>query len=319
MAGRNKLTALVLGSGGARGLAHIGVIKAFEENDIPVDMVTGTSIGALVGGLYAAGKDAASMERIVQSFDKIKVARFFMPKFFGSTFMDNSRIVDFIKEITGDIKIEDMKIPFAAVATDLITGEEVVFNRGWLSDAIIASIAIPTIFQPVHIGGRYLIDGGLSNPLPISTALEMNATKIIAVNVAPNPHRITAKLKNRKIKEISSLIKELPGMFTSLLNDYKWLSSGSNDEVKASHPREIQIKPPTLTRVLLQSISISTNNLMLQHLRYARPDVLIEPKIEEYDMLEFYKGQRIIKCGYDEAVSSVSLIKNEIFNTAFER
>jgi predicted acylesterase/phospholipase RssA len=146
----------------------------------------------------------------------------------------------------------------------------------------------------------------------------MNANKIIAVNVAPNPHRITAKLKNRKIREISSLIKELPAMFNSLLNDYKWLSS-SNDEVKASSPRETQIKPPTLTRVLLQSISISTNNLMLQHLRYARPDVLIEPKIEEFDMLEFYKGPRIIKYGYDEAVNSLPLIKNEIAHSASDK
>ncbi|MBI2417920.1 MAG: patatin-like phospholipase family protein [Ignavibacteriales bacterium] len=170
--------ALVLGSGGARGLAHIGVLKALHENEVPVHLVTGTSMGALIGGLYASGVDVAAMEKIVHEVDKLMVARIFIPKLFSPGFIDNKRIISFIKELAGDINIEDMPVPFSAVATDFITGEEVIFNKGPLVEAIMASIAIPTVLQPVFIKGRCLIDGGLNNPLPVSVAKCMGKSRI---------------------------------------------------------------------------------------------------------------------------------------------
>ncbi len=305
---KHKRTALVLGSGGARGLAHIGVIKALEENYVPIDIITGTSIGAFIGGLYASGVSIKEMEKIVAEVDKVFVAKILVPKLFAPGLINNKRVVEFIKGMVGDIKIENLKIPFASVATDLITGEEVVFNKGSLADAIMASTAIPTIFQPVKLNNRYLLDGGLSNPLPISVALEMKAQKIIVVNVSPNPKRITGKIKKRKTEEFKSLIKTLPEMFSNMLNNNLRLSARIVNTTKKMDLDETEVYSPTLLNVFLQSIAISTNNLIEQRLLHSKPDVLILPKIEDYDMLEFYKGTEIIKRGYDEAIKSLPKI-----------
>jgi len=307
---RKKQIALVLGGGGARGLAHVGVIKAIEENHIPIDIITGTSIGAMVGGFYAAGVDVKSMEKIVSDVDKMMVAKILMPKFFGPGFIDNKKVKDFIKSFVGDVKIEDLEISFAAVATDFITGEEVVFRKGLLVDAIMASVAIPAVFQPVFHGNRYLLDGGLSNPLPVSVALGMKANTVIAVNVSPNPRRVTKKIKIKKTEEAKLLIKRLPSMFSNLLFENKDVPSKDKFASKITDAAKTQSYSPTLTRVFLQSISISTNNLITQQLRNAKPNILISPKVENFDMLEFYKGSEIIKCGYDAAHKAMPGIKS---------
>ena len=298
---KKKKIGLALGSGGARGLAHIGVIKALEEKNIPIDIISGTSIGALVGGLYSAGIDVKTMEKIVSNVDKMMVAKIMVPKLFAAGFVDNKRVIEFIKNLVGDVKIENLKIPFACVATDLITGEEVLFKKGSLVDAIMASNAIPTIFQPVFLNNRYLLDGGLCNPLPISIAKEMGANRIIAVNVSPNPKRITQKIKTRKTKEVAKLIKKLSLIFVSFISDGKNVFSSKELLLKIDESIDSELNSPTLMNVFLQSISISTNNLIIQHLRYAKPDLLISPEVENYDMLEFYKGLEIIKCGYNAA------------------
>jgi NTE family protein len=305
-----KQTALVLGTGGARGLAHIGVIKALEENKIPIDIITGTSIGAFIGGLYASGMDVAAMEKIVDGTSKMMVAKIFRPKLFAPGFVGNESVMKFIKSLVGNVKIENLDIPFAASATDLITGEEVVFTKGSLADAIMASIAIPTVFQPVNLGGRYLLDGGLCNPLPISIALELKARNVIAVNVSPNPKRITEKIKKTKTNEIKSLAKKLPNYLSALMNENIQQLLGISNKTEEKGTEEIDTFSPKMMQVFLQSISITTNNLMAQRLRYAKPDILICPKIEAYDMLEFYKGNEIIKCGYDETIKSISKIRS---------
>ncbi len=309
----NKI-ALVLGSGGARGLAHIGAIKVLEKNKIPIDIIIGTSIGALIGGLYASGISPQKMENIISQINKMMIAKLFMPKLFASGFIDNNNVKEFIDGLIGDIKIEDLEIPFISVATDLITGEEVIFKKGSLVDAIMASIAIPTIFQPVFINNRYLLDGGLSNPLPISIAKEMGAIKTIAVNVSPNPKLITNKRKSKKTEEITTLVKKLPSLLSNLLNEDKENLPISDFENSLEEDVIIQFDSPTILSVFLQSISISTNNLMIQHLRFAKPDILISPNIGDFDMLEFYKGEAIIKCGYNATLKALHEIKSCIKN-----
>ncbi|RJP67914.1 MAG: hypothetical protein C4539_09680 [Ignavibacteriales bacterium] len=308
MQSNKKQVGLVLGSGGARGLAHVGVIKSLEENNIPVDSVSGTSIGALIGGLYASGFSVKSLEKVIQEVDKIMVAKLLMPKLFTPGFIDNNKVRYFINEFVGDINIEDMKIPFASVATDLVTGEEVVFDKGPLIDAIIASIAIPAVFQPVFLKNRYLIDGGLSNPLPISVAKGNGSQIIIAVNVSPNPKRITKKIKSKQTNEIKLLVKKLPSLFTGLLNDNKQKVRSVKSEGEIERQKPVSFPSPSILNVFLQSISISNNNLMTQHLRFAKPDILISPNIEDFDMLEFYKGSEIIKRGYEAAQKSLQEI-----------
>jgi NTE family protein len=302
--------ALVLGSGGARGLAHIGVIKALEEHNIPIDFIAGTSIGAFIGGLYASGISAAALESLVWEVDKMMIARIFKPKIFAPGVIDNKRIAAFIKDIVGNVKIENMKIPFAAVATDFVSGKEVVIDKGYLTDAVMASIAIPALFQPVYLNSRFLLDGGLSNPLPISVAKEMKAEKIIAVNVSPDPERITKRMKTKKTEEVRIMLKKMPSLFAGVLSERK--RPAKNDLSAAQQPENIDMPAvtPTLLNVFLQTISISTHNLITQRLLSASPDVLLSPKIENYDLLEFYRGEEIVKCGYEAAISEMPAIRS---------
>jgi len=308
MKNRNKKLALVFGSGGARGLAHIGVIKAFKENDIPIDIVAGTSVGAFVGGVYASGMDVESMEKIALEVDKITVAKVFRPKFFGPGFVDNRRVKEFIHDLVGDVNIDYFDIPFASVATDFITGEEVIFNKGPLVDAILSSVAIPAILQPVNINGRFFLDGGLSNPLPISVAKNLGAGIIIAVNVSPNPERITKKMKNRKSEEVNMFIKRLPAAVKNLINEYTQ-NPDINQAGKQKDDEVDSLNSLSILSVFLQSVTISTNNIMMKQLREATPDILICPKIEDFDLLEFYRGTEIIKKGYDAAIKVLPAIK----------
>ena len=307
-----KKTALVLGSGGARGLAHIGVIKALKENQIPIEIISGTSIGAFVGGLYAYGMDADSIEDIVCKIDKLMVAKFLIPKLFSPGFIDSKKVADYIESFTGKKKIEDLDISFASVATNLITGEQVVFRKGLLVDAIMASISIPAIFEPANINAQYLVDGGLSNPLPISVAMDMKASKIVAVNVSPHPKRIAKKIKPQKTDEALQTIKKLPSIVSGLVNDYLWTTDKNEEPDKKSPDLEIKSNSPNLFNAFFQTFAISTHNLMSQQLRFAQPDVLISPKVEDFDMLEFYKAEEIIKIGYDAAKKSIPEILAKI-------
>ena len=295
-------TALVLGSGGARGLAHIGVLKCLEEYHVPLDAVVGTSIGALIGGLNASGMNAEEMDEVVCSMDKLTMARILMPKFSASGIVDNARVKNFIHSLTGEKRIEKLPVAFRAVSTDLITGEEVVFDKGFLADAILASIAIPALFQPIYHQGRYLVDGGLCNPLPVSVAHRMQMRNCIAVNVSPKPERIRKKIQTKTDRKDKRNKDGEPTWITNLLREHGYtlvLNTMKMPSFGMKKPDGIYF--PSALRVTLQSISISSYNLIVQHLKQAQPDVLITPKIGEYDRLEFYKGAEIIQCGYDAA------------------
>ena len=172
---------LALGSGGARGLAHIGVIRALEEAEIPISMIAGSSIGALVGSFYAAGHRPEAMEKISNVFRKKYFLDLSVPKM---GFVTGQRIKNFIRIFTYDKNIEDLDIPIGIVACDLQTGEKVVFRNGPVADAVRASISIPGIFVPERIDGRLYVDGGVSERIPVATLKEMGADIIIGVDVA---------------------------------------------------------------------------------------------------------------------------------------
>jgi NTE family protein len=308
---RKNHISLILGGGGARGLAHIGVIKCLEENHIPIHSVVGTSIGALIGGLYVSGINAGAMEEIVLSIDKFAVAKILLPGFSASGIVNNVRVKKYLKKLIGENQIEKLPIVFRAVATDLVTGEEVVFDKGLLIDAILASIAIPAVFRPVYYQGRYLVDGGLCNPLPISVAQTLPIKHSIAVNVSPDPQRIRKRIQKKTGDKDRGAKNMLPYWMMNILR-----ARGDMFSTRLSKMSSLRIKKqrdiylPTMLRVSLQSISISSHNLIAQQLKYAQPDVLISPKIEEYDMLEFYKGRDIIQCGYDVAKLAMPEIRS---------
>jgi NTE family protein len=171
---------LALGSGSARGLAHIGVLRAFEEAQIPVDMVAGTSAGALIGALYCSGVDLDMVKRIAESIPRKDLLDLSVPR---TGFIKGNKIEGLIRLLTRGKNIEELPIPFRAVATDLIKGEKVVFKKGPLFKAVRASISIPAIFMPVSMGERVLADGDMVDRVPVSVVREMGADIVIGVDV----------------------------------------------------------------------------------------------------------------------------------------
>ena len=173
---------LVLGSGGARGYAHIGVIEALEASGFAIRSIAGSSMGALIGGIYAAGKLRSYTDWVVP-LQRLDVLRLLDWTLSGGGFIKGDRIIGVLRDLIGDTNIEDLPIPYTAVAVDLDVQREVWFSHGPLFDAIRASIAIPTIFRPYHYEGRLLVDGGLLNPLPVSPTLRDMTDCTIAVDI----------------------------------------------------------------------------------------------------------------------------------------
>ncbi len=212
MAKEKLKVGLALGGGGARGLAHIGVLKVLERENIPIDLITGTSMGAIIGGVYALKKDISAVEKIAQKYSKIsefnidfsfsekerKDKPFFLKKmsdFLKKAYIlnlefrrkyinDGEGIKKIIKDLVGDKTFTDTKIPFAAVAADLVKGEKVILDQGKLFDALLASASIPGMFPPVIIGKKILVDGGIVDVVPIEAAQSLGANFVIAVNMS---------------------------------------------------------------------------------------------------------------------------------------
>jgi NTE family protein len=181
----NKIptVSLVLGSGGARGLAHIGVIRWLESNGFAIRSVAGSSMGALIGGIYAAG-ELDAFEHWVRALTQTDVLRLLDVAWSPSGLFKGERVMETLKGLIGDRNIEDLPITFTAVASDVEAQKEVWLNRGPLFDAIRASIAVPTVFTPFEINGRQLLDGGLVNPIPIAPTQSDGTDLTIAVDVA---------------------------------------------------------------------------------------------------------------------------------------
>lgn len=209
---RKKRAALVLGGGGARGVAHIGAIEELESQGFEISGVAGTSMGALVGGVYAAGH-LETFKKWMCALDKYKV--FGLVDFALSTegLVKGDRVMEAMKELIPDVDIERMPVPFAAVAADLLTGDEVVLDGGGLYDAIRASISIPSVFKPIHRDGRVLIDGGTVNPLPVNRVRREEGDVLVAVDVsapfgADPSQRVNASLNYYKVLIASSQIMQ---------------------------------------------------------------------------------------------------------------
>lgn len=197
-----RLVGLVLGSGAAYGLAHIGVLRVLEQEKIPVDVIAGSSIGALMGAFWAAGYDSYEIEKIAKSLDRRSV--FFKLLGFGDVsaphmgFFKGRQIIRFLTQYFKDLSFQDLKIPLKVNATDLLTSKKVVFESGSLVGALRATVSIPGFFRPFQYRGGFLLDGGILDPLPIKTLSDMGVKKIIAVNVLPGPRDLIQRNELRR-------------------------------------------------------------------------------------------------------------------------
>lgn len=199
---------LALGSGGAHGLAHIGVMKTLLDNDIPIDYIAGASAGALIGGLYAASKDIDAVERVALTSDLNRITHFVLDVSVHGGLLSGDAIEQFIRKELDGISFDRLHIPFAAVATDIHTGDAVVLREGDVTAAIRASMSIPLIFEPVVRGSQTLVDGGLVMPVPVELVRSMGADIVIGVNLdTPCPHGDHAG--NPNLKMIAEMTMEI--------------------------------------------------------------------------------------------------------------
>jgi NTE family protein len=179
---------LALGGGAARGFSHIGVIKALEAQGIVPDIVVGTSAGSVVGALYAAGNNGFALNKMALAMDEAEISDWSVPIFSRSNgLLKGEALQNYVDKAVHGLPIEKLKIPFGAVATDLRTGQAVLFQRGNTGMAVRASSAVPSVFQPVQIGTHMYVDGGLVSPVPVRFARQMGADFVIAVNISAQP------------------------------------------------------------------------------------------------------------------------------------
>jgi len=267
-----------LGGGAARGLSHIGVLKVLEQHGLAPQVIAGTSIGALVGALYAGGLTASDIEKVALEVDWRRMARLVDVTFPLSGLMQGKRIKSLVRSVLGDLDFSDLKCPFACVATDIASGEEIVLTSGSVVDAVRASISIPGILMPVTLSGRYLVDGGLVNEVPVKTCRDLGAGYVIGVNVIPDP---------------SSMVAPLDGQRTTRILRSPPLSAGIDRR------RLIKQRGPNLVRVLTQSLIIPGYRLAMENL--AEADLSISPAVGTIGFFQFDKAEEAIALGEEAA------------------
>jgi len=285
-----KEIALVLSGGGARGYAHIGAIKVLEQHGFTITSVAGTSMGALVGGIYATGQLEAFKKWLI-SLDIREILRLTDVTISKKGLVKGEKVINKIKEIVPDRNIEDLRIPFAAVATDIITGKEVVFTSGDLYEAIRASISIPTVFQPHRIGDRYLVDGGILNPVPVNRVWRSGKDMLVVVNVCsaipfPKPPEDSQQLAGSRNAKLAGLI------------------STKLSSLKPAKKRE-DIGIFNLSNKSIATMIARISELTLE---MHPPDLLISISKDSFNAFDFYKAGEIIHEG--EVATLRALEKN---------
>jgi len=289
---------IALGSGGARGMAHIGVLRALEDGGIKPDIVAGTSIGALVGGVYAAGK-LDELTDIVLGLDWKKAARYFMEvNFPRSGLMEGARVVEILSEIVGEREITDLPMIFRAVATDIMSGCEEVIGDGGLVEAIRASISVPGIFTPARRNDAYLVDGGLVNPVPVSVCRAMGADVVIAVDL--NNGRVSDEKNGAAPTEKNhQKLRRIAGVDATEL--FAWLERKTSDFDVGflEHVKHWMIRDPVpgIFDVLGSSLRIMEEQIAGTRLKIDLPDLLIRPAVGHIGFIEFHLADEMIAEG----------------------
>ena len=282
--------ALVLSGGGARACAHIGAIRRLEESGFRITSVAGTSMGALIGGIYAAG-GLEAFSNWISSLDTMEILKITDITISSSGFVKGKKIFDKFNDIIPDRKIEDLSIPFCAVATDIINKKERVFSSGALYDAIRASISIPTVFQPFFTDDSYYVDGGLVNQIPVNRVARNDGDILIVVDAGANIPYETNLSSDVSLSRYREKIERMQKKFNLLL---------LNENKKSKKGIGIFNLSNRSIGIMMRRIS----DLMLE--RYP-PDILIQISKESFSTYDFYKAAEIIREGERAAEKAISL------------
>ncbi len=277
--------AVALGSGSARGWAHIGVIKGLLKHGIDIDVVCGTSIGALVGAAYAQGK-LDELEDWARNLSRWRLVRFLDVTFSKGAVVNAERVRRELAEVVVDsnVMIEDMRKPFATVATDMMNGREVRFMTGSLHDAILATTAIPGFLPPVYYRDRWLFDGGVVNPVPINLCRALEAEFVLAVNLNGNIiQRQFTPPTSKKATEIDDSISP-PGMFESFA----------------------------------KAVNVMQDRITRSRIVGDPPDIMLTPRLSSIDMMDFDRASEIIAAGELIVEKQINNIFNALYNEDFE-
>lgn len=275
---RKPTVALALGAGGAKGLAHIGAIEEILAQGFEITSIAGTSMGALIGGVYAMGKLDIYRDWVT-SLAKMDVLKLVDWTFSGGGLIKGERIIGTLRDLVGDVLIEELPLAYTAVATDIDREREVWLTRGPLFDAIRASIAIPTVFRPYVIGDRRLVDGALLNPLPVTPLIREPADYLIAISVDGPPEVASPETS----VDASEPARKRVGGFLGRL-----LPHG------ATKPHE-----PGLLELLTQSMDLMQANLSRLRTAAYEPDLLVQLPRNVSTAYEFYRARELIELGRD--------------------
>lgn len=289
---RRPRLGLALGSGSARGWAHIGVIHALAKQGIRPDIVCGTSIGALVGAAYAVGELDRFEQWVIGLGIKDVVS--FMDFRLNGGMLKGERLMDFFRRNFIDHSIEDLNLPFGAVATALHTGQEVWLRNGSTVDAVRASLALPGLFSPVWHDGQLLVDGGLVNPVPVSLARAMGAEIVIAVD-------LNSDILGRHINRSAAPVEATTGTVGS-----EWmrkLQMNLSSFLPESVPPEQRL--PSMLDVVAASLNIMQVRITRSRMAGEPPDIIITPRLAHLGLLDFHRAQVAIDEGRRAAESSL--------------
>ena len=271
-----KKIALVLSGGGARGLAHIGAIETLESHGYEITSIAGCSMGALIGGMYAAGK-LPEVKDWVLALDRRKVLSLVDFSLSLTHLVKGDRVMEALKEIVPDVNIEDLPIPYTAVATDWNSGKEVVFDHGSLYDAIRASISIPLFLNPVRREDMLLVDGGLVNSLPLNRVVRHSGDLLFGINVST--HDYQGELLMQQFVEKKLLSKSMPAAVMNRI---------------MKHFEGININYVTL---LMRTIAIMLEQNTRQQILISRPDLVVQVPMKRYGVFDFDKAAAILQIG----------------------
>ncbi|TRW49620.1 patatin-like phospholipase RssA [Aliidiomarina halalkaliphila] len=315
---------LALGSGAARGWAHIGVIKALEDMGVEVDIVTGTSIGSLVGGAYAAGK-LDELEQWVLDMDRWTVFNLLDFGFSSGGMVSGKKVFEHARERFGKLDVQELPRKYAAIATDLYTGKEIWLREGDLFSVARASCAMPGLLAPRAFDGRWLVDGALVNPVPVSLARALDADFVIAVHLNSQvhvdddydelpPHDQSPQNENDQSARAATQAKtknvddedDDQNVFQSFLAK----SSNYLDQVRSRFNKEP--RSPSMLGVMAGSIDIMQERITKARMAGDPPDILLQPKLGGIGLLEFDQGEEAIRIGYETTMRLKDLILDEI-------